>query len=212
MSIRESYDRWAELYDTNENRTRDLEAVALRETLQEVPFSGCLEIGCGTGKNTEWLMTRTSHVTAVDFSEGMLEKARKKIRHPEVEFIRADIREPWTFARRSYGMITFSLVLEHVEDLGEIFRKASSALADNGYIYVGELHPARQYGGTKARFETHQGTETLTCFTHHLSDFTGAAGAVGLNVVAIHEYFDNDDRNGIPRILGLLFQKIRPIE
>ena len=55
MNVQEAYDNWADQYDSNMNKTRDLEAVALRETLAYIPFDTCLEIGCGTGKNTEWL-------------------------------------------------------------------------------------------------------------------------------------------------------------
>ncbi len=207
MNIKDSYDRWADQYDTNENRTRDREGAALRETLGDIPFSDCLEIGCGTGKNTEWLLTRAGHVTAVDFSAGMLEKARNKVKDPKVGFVRADICEPWTFAGRLYDLVTFSLVLEHVEDLGDIFRKTAAVLKENGYVYVGELHPAKQYGGTKARFGTEQGIETLTCFTHHISDFTGAAQAAGMEFAGFREYFDDDDRKGIPRIMALLLRK-----
>ena len=58
MNTREAYNKWSEQYDTNINRTRDLEAVALRKTLSVIPFKRCLEIGCGTGKNTEWLVNR----------------------------------------------------------------------------------------------------------------------------------------------------------
>jgi hypothetical protein len=48
MTIQESYNLWALQYDTNVNKTRDLEAIALRETLRLIPFNNCLEIGCGT--------------------------------------------------------------------------------------------------------------------------------------------------------------------
>jgi ubiquinone/menaquinone biosynthesis C-methylase UbiE len=50
MNIKEAYNHWAKQYDTNLNKTRDLEAVALRESLANISFQTCLEIGCGTGK------------------------------------------------------------------------------------------------------------------------------------------------------------------
>jgi hypothetical protein len=52
MSVRKAYDTWSSSYDTDENKTRDLEAIALRTMLEAIPFENCLEIGCGTGKNT----------------------------------------------------------------------------------------------------------------------------------------------------------------
>lgn len=52
MNVETAYNKWAEQYDTNENKTRDLEGVSLRKTLANINFEECLEIGCGTGKNT----------------------------------------------------------------------------------------------------------------------------------------------------------------
>jgi ubiquinone/menaquinone biosynthesis C-methylase UbiE len=48
--VGESYNRWASQYDTNTNRTRDLEATALRELLSAARPERILEMGCGTGK------------------------------------------------------------------------------------------------------------------------------------------------------------------
>jgi ubiquinone/menaquinone biosynthesis C-methylase UbiE len=68
MSVQRSYDSWSSTYDTVENKTRDLEKFACREILEEIPFETVIELGCGTGKNTEWLVTKAKHVTAVDLS------------------------------------------------------------------------------------------------------------------------------------------------
>jgi len=46
-----------------------------------------LELGCGTGKNTEWLVTKAKQITSVDFSPEMLVKAIEKIKSPKVEFV-----------------------------------------------------------------------------------------------------------------------------
>ena len=92
-TIRQAYDQWADQYDTNANKTRDLEAQALRHVLHQHPFTDVLEIGCGTGKNSEWLVTRTQRVLAVDFSPQMLARAQDKIRALNIEFWQADVTE-----------------------------------------------------------------------------------------------------------------------
>lgn len=207
MDIREMYNTWSKQYDTNDNKTRDLEAVALRKTLSSVSFHGCLEIGCGTGKNTEWLITKAKQLTAVDLSEEMLAKAKQKIVSDKVEFVQADITKPWSFAAGRYDLITFSLVLEHIENLQHIFEEASNLLVGGGVLYIGELHPFKQYAGSKAKFETEDGVQVVQCYNHHVSDFTNAAKENGLVVLDISEYFDNDDRTTIPRILTMLFAK-----
>ncbi|HEU4473091.1 MAG TPA: class I SAM-dependent methyltransferase, partial [Flavisolibacter sp.] len=208
MNTQQAYDSWASQYDTNHNLTRDLEARALRETLSGISFQHCLEIGCGTGKNTVWLAQKAESVTAVDLSEEMLAHARRKLGEGKVRFQQADITAGWPFEKEQYDLVSFSLVLEHIRDLDDIFAKAAGSLRSGGALYAGELHPFKQYGGSKARFETEHGTQVVECFTHHISEFTGAAMKHGLSLSCLNEYFDDDDREtGIPRILALLFRK-----
>lgn len=207
MSINKAYDSWANQYDTNDNKTRDLEAVAFRENLNELSFGSCLEIGCGTGKNTEWLVGKTNDIVAVDFSEEMLKKAKEKELLAGVNFIKSDINNHWEFITKKVSLICFSLVLEHIKNLDPIFQKAADAIKKGGYVYIGELHPFKQYSGSKARFETEQGIHVLTCFNHHLSDFTESAKKYGFEIIKINEYFDNNDKTRIPRILTILLKK-----
>lgn len=208
MDVQHAYNQWASQYDSNDNKTRDLEAIALRETLGAIPFDTCLEIGCGTGKNTEWLLTKASTILAIDLSEEMLAAANTKIHSAKVHFQQADIKQPWHFITKPFDLVTFSLVLEHIEDLDAVFNKASSALQKGGYLYIGELHPFKQYTGTKARFETEQGVQVVPCYNHQISDFIHAAKKNGLKMVDVNEYFDTNDRNNLPRILTVLFQKV----
>lgn len=207
MDIRQAYNSWATQYDTNVNKTRDLEAVALQKTLASVTFNHCLEIGCGTGKNTGWLASKATQLTAVDLSEEMLAKAKAKMGCDKVEFKQANILQKWTFVTKLFDLVTFSLVLEHIQQLDEIMQQAFEALVAGGYVYIGELHPFKQYTGSKARFDTEQGTQVVECFNHHISDFIRSAKKTGLVLMDADEYFDNDDRNSIPRILTLLLQK-----
>ncbi|MEO5944975.1 MAG: class I SAM-dependent methyltransferase [Ferruginibacter sp.] len=208
MNVKDAYNDWAEQYDSNNNKTRDLEALSLKECLHNIDFQNCLEIGCGTGKNTEWLLTKAKDIIAIDFSDKMLERAATKIRSEQVQFIKADINDEWDFTNhQTFDLVSFSLVLEHIEDLNRIFEKLKNVVTDNGYVYVGELHPFKQYTGTKARFETVAGLQVVTCFNHNISDFTNAARKNGFKILDVNEYFDNNDKAGIPRILTLIFQK-----
>jgi ubiquinone/menaquinone biosynthesis C-methylase UbiE len=207
MDVEQAYNIWASQYDSNHNKTRDLEAVALRETLSGFQFKNCLEIGCGTGKNTEWLLGIAAHITAVDFSEEMLLKAKAKIRSENVIFQRADINREWLFTDKQFDLVTFSLVLEHIENLDDIFRKVAAVVLPGAYIYIGELHPFKQYTGTRARFDTIEGQQIVQCYDHHVSDFTRAAKNHDFELFDLHEYFDKNDRTNIPRILTLLLRK-----
>ena len=207
MDTQQAYNAWASQYDTNLNKTRDLEAIALRSNLATISFGRCFEIGCGTGKNTVWFVEKANHVTAIDLSEEMLAKAKEKLSSQKVDFKQADITKDWTFRNGLYDLVSFSLVLEHIDDLDHIFKEVSASLNTGGYVYIGELHPFKQYNGSKARFETETGTQVVQCFNHHLTDFLLPAKKHGLTIVDINEYFDEDDRNEIPRILTILLKK-----
>lgn len=207
MKVQEAYNIWANQYDTNLNKTRDLEAVSLRETLKNISFNSCLEIGCGTGKNTEWLLQKATRVRAVDLADEMLAKAKNKIKSDKVVFIKADINEEWNFTQtEQYDLVTFSLVLEHIENLHHIFKNLAKTVTNNGYVYIGELHPFKQYTGSKARFETEEGLHIVPCFNHHISDFTNYAKKYDFDIIDVKEYFDDDDKKTLPRILTLLLQ------
>jgi ubiquinone/menaquinone biosynthesis C-methylase UbiE len=206
MNTQEAYNTWAAQYDSDDNKTRDLEGKALRNMLGSLEFTSCLEIGCGTGKNTDWLKDRVSQLTGVDLSEAMLKKAAEKIKASHVQFVQADITGDWNFTNGLYDLVSFSLVLEHIENLEHVFKEVCKVLNPGGYVYIGELHPFRQYNGSKARFENEAGLQVVPCYNHHVSDFTGAAKKFGLQLVELDESFDNDDKSTVPRILSILFQ------
>lgn len=205
MNTEEAYNQWSGQYDTNINRTRDLEAIVLRMTLANIRTPAILEIGCGTGKNSVWLAEKATTLIGVDLSPAMLAIARTKL--PGTLFIQADITQAWDFTDQSFDLITFSLVLEHIADLDLIFSQAAQKLRPGGKVYIGELHPFKQYTGSKARFETDTGTTVVDCYTHHISEFTNCAGKNGLALVELQEWWDDDNREDIPRIFSLLLQK-----
>jgi ubiquinone/menaquinone biosynthesis C-methylase UbiE len=206
MNVQQAYNAWSETYDTVENKTRDLEARAIRESVAGENLD-ILEIGCGTVKNTVFLQTKAKHLVAVDFSAEMLERAKTKITGERVEFRRLDLRENWDFAESSFDLITCSLALEHIENIDFVFSEANRVLRAGGKFYFGELHPFKQYQGSKARFETGAGVFELECFVHHVSEIFAAAKNNGFEVAELQEWFDGDDKTQIPRLLTMILEK-----
>lgn len=205
MNVQQAYNVWADNYDTVVNKTRDLEGRALRTVLSQTSYENALEIGCGTGKNTEWLLKKAKNLVAADFSEEMLMKAKEKITAPNVVFHPMDIRQKWAFENDTFDLITCSLALEHIENIGFIFQEVQRVLKPNGRFYFGELHPFKQYQGSKARFDTESGVFVLDCFVHNTSDFFQAGVQNGFHCCDINEWFDGDNRTIIPRILTMVF-------
>src|SRR6185436_14705264 len=99
--IATAYNDWAETYDTDQNRTRDLAAEVLRKTTIDFGGRRVIEVGCGTGRNTEWLAERVGEageIVGLDFSEQMLAKARRRVTKPRVRFVQHDARIKWPLA------------------------------------------------------------------------------------------------------------------
>lgn len=207
MNVQEAYNIWSEIYDTNKNFTRDLDEKATKSVLSEIKFKNVLEIGCGTGKNTLRFEKKAEFVCAVDFSEKMLEIAKQKIKSEKVKFYKADITENWNFTNEKFDLISINLVLEHIENLDFIFKQAYEKLETNGFLFVSELHPFKQYLGSKARFEMNNQTNELKVFTHNISDFWKVAQKNNFKCLKINEWKTEDEENEVPRLISFLFKK-----
>ena len=207
MNIEAAYTDWSATYDLDRNLTRDLDEVVTRKTLANLRCSSVLEIGCGTGKNTAFLAQIGKHVRALDFSAGMIERARQKLALENVAFDVADITLPWPCEDRAVDLIVCNLVLEHVRDLSFIFAEAFRTLADGGRFFICELHPFRQYEGTQANFQRKEKTTEIQAFVHHISDFLDAATFSGLSLASIKEWWHAEDQNKPPRLVSFMFEK-----
>ena len=207
MDIQNAYNEWSSSYDSDENRTRDLDRDVVRSHFAGLHFDSILEIGCGTGKNTSFFTQIGQSVRAVDFSQGMLARAREKVEAENVRFSMMDITQPWQIAEESFDLIVCNLVLEHIQDLRHVFSEAARTLRVGGHFFVDELHPFRQYEGTKARFSRSDEKIEVDAFVHHVSDFLKAAEESHFSFVQLEEYWHETDQNKPPRILSLYFER-----
>ena len=207
MSIEKAYNIWSSNYDTNKNKTRDLDKKVTEETLSKYTFKSVLELGCGTGKNTKWLLSVGAEVIGLDFSQEMLTIAKESITDKRAQFKKADLNDDWEVADQYADLVTSSLTLEHIEDLNAIFRQANKKLKENGIFFISELHPFKQYTGSKARFETDAGMVELKVFTHHISDYIKSAESNGFELLELNEWFDETTQNEIPRLISFVFKK-----
>ena len=206
MEIQNAYTDWSATYDSDRNLTRDLDRTVARQALADLRCKSILELGCGTGKNTALLAEIGGCVQALDFSAGMIERAKAKLALPNVIFEIADITRRWPCADKSVDLIVCNLVLEHIEDLSFIFAEATRVLRRSGKFFICELHPFRQYQGTQARFQRAETTQ-IPAFVHHLTDFTNAAISNGLSQVSMKEWWHEEDQGKRPRLVSFMFEK-----
>ena len=88
-----------------------------------------------------------------------------------------------------------------------IFNQANLKLKINGLFFISELHPFKQYSGSKAKYETENGTKELEVYIHHISEYIDDAKNNGLEFVEMKEWFDKNTKNGIPRLISFVFKK-----
>jgi malonyl-CoA O-methyltransferase len=204
-----AYDRWAESYDTDPNQTRELAASVLRRQNLNLTGRTIVEIGCGTGRNTEWLVDHAAAVIGVDFSAEMLNVAKSRVRSSRVRFIQHDLSASWPVADASADLVLDMLVLEHIEDLQPIYAEAARVLRPGGALFICELHPFRQMSGRRAEFlnkETGE-VEQVAAWVHQVSDFVKTGLTSGFELIDLDDWFDSDARPGdLPRLLSVHFR------
>jgi glyoxylase I family protein len=208
MPAREAYAHWAASYEEDENPTRDLDAAVLRQLLPDLAGKDVLELGCGTGKNTPALAARARSVTALDFSEAMLARARTRAL-AGVTLVCHDLRGPLPFSGASFDFVTCDLVLEHLPELSPLFAEIARVLRPGGELLVIELHPFRQLAGKSARFTLpDHGSIPVEAHLHAVSEYFAATAAAELRITHVGEW-----RNGavalgrgateLPRLMSL---------
>jgi malonyl-CoA O-methyltransferase len=207
MKIRDAYDLWAATYSADHNLTRDLDAIVTAQALKQRRYETILEIGCGAGKNTGLLAQIGKTVHAVDFSRGMMAKARTAVSAKNVRFTEADLTQMWPVKSGAVDLIVCTLVLEHIADLNFIFAEAARALRDKGTFYVSELHPCQQYQGKQANFRREGETVAIEAFTHHVSDFLDAARGEGFALGELGEWRHERDGQQPPRLITFTFHR-----
>ncbi len=203
--IMNDYNSWAFHYDNNINLTRDLDKIVTKKSLVNLNFSYVLELGCGSGKNTEWLITRANKLVGLDFSKSMLDIARNKIISQKATFIETDLNEKWEISNNSFDLATINLTLEHIKILDHIFSSLFMKLTQGGKCFVCEIHPKKQLTGSKARFEINKTKIILDVFQHSEEDYIQSAEKAGFNLLTKKDWYDNE--NDIPRLISFLFEK-----
>jgi ubiquinone/menaquinone biosynthesis C-methylase UbiE len=210
--VKEAYNAWAACYDSDQpRRLRDLAATVLRHESLALCGAHIVELGCGTGTNTRWLAETACEVIAVDFSEPMLDRARRRATSPRVRFVCHDISEPWPIAGESADLVVASLVLEHIRDLTPVFGETQRVLKSGGLLFICEFHPFQQLLGRKSQFvdmETRRIVQ-IPAFRHDVSDFVNGGLKAGLRLDRMDEWrYEGEDATALPKIVCLAFARL----
>lgn len=190
LGTREGYDRWAAIYDADDNPLVALEAPHVRALLGEVAGLRAVDVGCGTGRHALELASHGAEVTALDFSAEMLRRAAAKPGAERVRWVQHDLARPLPLGDRAFDRVVCGLVVDHIPGLEALFRELSRICRGDGVIVVSTIHPAMNLRGVQARFtDPATGVKTMveSC-RHTLSDYLRAALAAGLHIRHLGEH------------------------
>jgi ubiquinone/menaquinone biosynthesis C-methylase UbiE len=195
LSVQEGYDRWSELYDGDGNPLCLLEEPHVDRLLGDVRGLAIADIGCGTGRHALRLAAHGARVTAVDFSGGMLAKARAKPGAEEVTWVEHDLTSELPLAAATFDRVLCALVVDHIRDLRGFFAELRRITRPGGRIVVSVMHPAMMLKGTQARFhDPATGQEVRPeSVAHQVSDYVMGAVRAGLVLDEMSEHFVDTD-------------------
>jgi malonyl-CoA O-methyltransferase len=190
LPTRRGYDRWAEIYDEEENPLVVLEEPLVAALLGDVRGLRVADVGCGTGRHALALAAAGARVTALDFSQSMLEKARAKPGADAVDFIPHDLTTPLPCEADSFDRVTCCLVLDHISDPEFLFCELKRICRDDGFIVASVMHPAMMLRGVQARFtDPATGRETRPESVPNLiADYVMAVSRAGLRFTHMSEH------------------------
>jgi len=142
--VRRMFDRIAPVYDAmNRIMTAGLDQRWRRATVREAVRSGddVLDACCGTGDLAVAARNAgASYVVGVDFSERMLERARRKA--PELEWVQSDVLE-LPFEDASFDAAVVGFGVRNVEDLEAAIRELRRVLRPGGRLGILEITTPR---------------------------------------------------------------------
>ena len=141
--VRRMFDRIAPVYDAmNHLMTAGLDRRWRRITIDETVQADdrVLDACCGTGDLAIAARSRGADVVGLDFSERMLERARRK--EPQIDWVRGDVLA-LPFDEGSFDAVTVGFGVRNVEDLEAGLRELRRMLRPGGRLGILEITTPR---------------------------------------------------------------------
>ncbi|MEE9295921.1 MAG: class I SAM-dependent methyltransferase [Phycisphaerae bacterium] len=190
LPTREGYDQWSAVYDDEDNPLVALEEPHVERLLGNVHGLQIVDIGCGTGRHAAKLVHFGAQVTALDFSDGMMSKARCKPGAERIRFVVQNLERPLPLRTGAFDRVLCCLVLDHIADLRGLFGEFERICRVDGFIVISVMHPALMLRGIQARFinpATGREVRPQSC-PNQIADYVTAAVQSGLSIDHISEH------------------------
>lgn len=104
-----------------------------------------IDLGCGIGQDTKWLLDKDFDVISCDFSERALNKLKELI--PNSKTMQIDIKKELPFEDNSVGLINANLSIHYfdMENTIKIFNEIHRVLTPNG-LFIGRVNSDKNKG------------------------------------------------------------------
>ncbi len=214
------YDLWSAIYDEENNPLIRLDSDYLPPVLGVLSGLDVLELGCGTGRQSLRMAAMGAKVTAVDFSDGMLSRARAKTGTASVRLLKADLNERLPLAGRPFDRVVSFLALDHVAALDLLFQEMERLCRPDGQIVISVMHPAIMLHGVEAHFHDPDTGEEIWPQSpgNSFSDYVMAASRAGFRFEHLSEHSVDEAlaeyAPGVRKHIGwplLLLARLRPV-
>lgn len=178
MDLKETYNKIAEEWH-NDHKTDDWWVAGTDKFIELMNNRGLvLDVGCGSGVKSKYLINKGLKVVGIDIAEKMVEIAKKEVTGGE--FIVMDLLDvdklPYTF-----DGIFMQAVLLHIpkKDVKEVLNKLVNKLKNGGFLYIAvkekrlggaeeEVKIDNDYGYNYERFFSYFTTEELNRYLENL--------------------------------------------
>ena len=138
------YDSVADFYiDGWTDEINDPATVGLLEQVGSCAGLRVLDVACGHGRVTRALARRGGHLTGVDVSERLVERARRIEQESPlgITYVLADLTTGVVPASGPFDLVTCNFGLSDVDDLVAALRAVAGALNAHGRFVFSILHP-----------------------------------------------------------------------
>lgn len=152
-----SVESWSDFVRAGKDFYRDeMNNPAFFKLLGDVKNKKTLDLACGEGSNTRILARMEAQVVGADFSEKMIESA-KRVEERErlgIQYIVADAADLKELRKESFELVTCFMALMDIEDYEKTIVEVARVLKKNGRFVFFRYAPVFRMGRDIRRWET----------------------------------------------------------
>lgn len=120
---------------------QNLEMPTTLKLLGNIKDKKILDLGCGPGFHTKYLIKKMAKVKGIDFSKELINFAQKE--NPSVKFIIGDIKK-LPYENKEFDIVLSSLVMGHIKNWGEVLREIRRVLKKKGIFIFSIKNPVSE--------------------------------------------------------------------